>query len=152
MKLLRVKEKILLTIINLFLVSCSTVCLSVIDGDTLRVKINGKIEIIRLVGIDAPETGMNKMLKFQERRTGLSSIEILGRGVLAKNKLEQLVSGKQCTVIKAYKNRERDAYGRILAYVEVDGNDVGEILLRERLVWLLENYKHDRKNRYLSIQ
>jgi micrococcal nuclease len=85
----------------------------VIDGDTIQV---GE-ERIRLLGIDTPEVGPHKT----EQCYGLE----------AKVFLNGLVGGKEVLLKKDSLAGERDPYGRLLAWVYLEGNLVNEeILLR----------------------
>jgi micrococcal nuclease len=67
------------------------------DGDTLSVRIGGKTEKIRLIGIDAPEVGQRPW------------------GEKAKRHLADLIGASDITIVTDV--RKRDRYGRLLAYV-----------------------------------
>lgn len=85
----------------------------VVDGDTIQV---GK-ERIRLLGIDTPEVGPHK--------TGQCY------GLEAKVFLNGVIGGKEVILKKDSLAGERDPYGRLLAWVYLDGSLVNEeILLR----------------------
>jgi micrococcal nuclease len=86
----------------------------VIDGDTIVVA-GG--ERVRYIGIDTPEVG-----------------EPLYKE--AKHRNRALVAGKKVTIEVCTKER-RDSYGRVLAWVYIDGMDAGGILLREGLAMTL---------------
>lgn len=75
----------------------------VIDGDTITVKIGGKNETIRLIGIDTPETS--------DPRTG---VQCFGKEATAKLKS---VIGERVSIEKDAGEGERDKYDRLLAYV-----------------------------------
>jgi len=81
--------------------------IEVIDGDTFRT--NKRKNPVRLANVDAPEKG----------RPG--SVE-------AKNKLRQLIEGKEVTI----KTVARDKYGRSIANVKIGNKSVNEIM-REKL-------------------
>ena len=84
----------------------------VVDGDTLRVRIDGSNERVRLIGIDAPERGEC----FYARATEL---------------LQSLTQGAEVTIQGDSTQRPRDRYGRLLAYVRLpDAADAGEVLLQ----------------------
>lgn len=91
---------------------------NVVDGDTLDVKINGKTERIRLLLVDTPETKHpNKPVQpFGPEASEFTTTTLLGKQV----GLEKDVS-------------ERDRYGRILAYVWIDGNMHNEALIEKGL-------------------
>lgn len=88
--------------------------LIVIDGDTIR----SDEERIRLEGIDAAEIGHAKCEA--ERRLA----------ILAKHRLEQLGSG-DVAIRRNALPKPPDRYGRTLARVLVDGEDVACILIKE---------------------
>lgn len=78
----------------------------IVDGDTLDVRrADGLVETVRVAGIDTPERGE---CGYTEATRHISSLT-LGRAVL----LTQADSD------------DRDRYGRIIRYVDVDGIDAG---------------------------
>jgi endonuclease YncB( thermonuclease family) len=89
--------------------------LIVIDGDTIR----SDEERIRLEGIDAAEIGHAKCEA--ERRLA----------VLAKRRLEQLLGSGPVDIRRNEHPKPPDRYGRTLARVLVDGEDVACILIKE---------------------
>lgn len=88
-----------------------------IDGDTVKVKVNGKTETIRYLLVDTPES----------KKPGMC-IQPFAKEAYYRNK-QLLGSGK--VTIEFDKGSMRDAYGRLLAYVYVDGKSVEETLLKE---------------------
>lgn len=89
----------------------------VTDGDTLVVKIGGRQERVRLIGVDAPEKGQGF---WGEKATQFTRERAFKR-----------------TVTLELDVQERDRYGRLLAYVYVNGSMLNEELLREGLAMLL---------------
>ncbi len=90
--------------------------ISVIDGDTIDVDINGKKERVRMIGIDTPETVHPK-----------KAVEKFG--IQASDFTKKMLTGK--TVILEFGDEERDKYDRLLAYVILDGvNFNGELIRR----------------------
>ena len=89
--------------------------ISVVDGDTVKVLMNGTKETIRLIGIDTPEIG--------------SRLECFGTE--AKTRAQELLSNRKVSVELDPTQAERDRYGRLLAYLEVDGRDFGEQMIRQ---------------------
>ncbi|MCW3010164.1 MAG: thermonuclease family protein [Solirubrobacterales bacterium] len=88
----------------------------VVDGDTIRVRLDGKEETVRYIGVDTPET----------KKPG-TGVECFGKAASAEN--ERLVEGEQLRLTVG--EEARDRYGRLLAYVrrERDGLFVNERLL-----------------------
>lgn len=85
----------------------------VIDGDTITIKIGGKNETVRLIGIDTPETN--------DPRTG---VQCFGKEATAKLKS---VIGERVAIEKDAGEGDRDKYDRLLAYVY---NEEGTLLNR----------------------
>jgi len=88
----------------------------VVDGDTVDVRIGGRVERVRLIGVDAPELGQGEW------------------GERAREALRRWVEGRAVRLERDV--AERDRYGRVLAYVWADGRLVNEELLREGVAML----------------
>jgi len=90
----------------------------VVDGDTLDVEFNGKTERIRLLLVDTPETvhPSKPVEPFGPEASKFAKETLSNQRV----KLEFDVS-------------ERDKYGRLLAYVWIDGKMFNELLLEKGL-------------------
>jgi len=88
----------------------------VIDGDTILVRIDGREERVRYIGVDTPETVA------QDR-----PVECFGPEASARNKA--LVEGR--TVQMERDVSDRDRFGRLLRYVYADGVLVNAELLRD---------------------
>ncbi|MBD8007465.1 thermonuclease family protein [Bacillus norwichensis] len=90
-----------------------------IDGDTIKVRYDGKEQNVRYLLIDTPETNHPRLGK-----------QLFGEEAKERNK--QLVENGDLTL--EFDIGERiDKYGRLLAYVYVDGKSVQETLLEEGL-------------------
>jgi micrococcal nuclease len=92
--------------------------IEVVDGDTMRVSIDGKKETIRLLLIDTPETVHPS-----------KSVEPFGPEASAFAK--KTLSGKAVEIEKDVS--ERDKYGRLLCYLYIDGKMFNEMLLEKGL-------------------
>jgi len=94
----------------------AAVVTNVYDGDTFTAKLaDGKVEKVRLIGINAPE---------------ISAVN--GENAArARDYLKDLVADKD--VMLALGVRDRDKYGRLLAYVFVVGPE-GTIFINEKMV------------------
>ena len=102
--------------------------IAVLDGDTVMVVRNGTTPIkVRLAGIDAPE---------KEQQFGMTS----------KISLTELALYKQAIV----KPQAIDIYGRLVAQLEVDGNNINEEQLRRGMAWEYSIY-HSNKT-YIALQ
>jgi micrococcal nuclease len=87
----------------------------VIDGDTIEVRIGGEEDEVRYIGIDTPETV----------KPG-TPIQCFGPQASAVN--HRLVEGRRARLV--FDRERRDVYGRLLAYVYVDGRFVNAYLVR----------------------
>jgi len=83
--------------------------LSITDGDTIVVEIEGVDYKVRYIGMDCPESGN-------------------GLGLSATEKNKELVLGKSVILVKD--SSETDRYGRLLRYVIVGDVFVNEYLVR----------------------
>lgn len=90
----------------------------VVDGDTLRLVLdNGDRRTLRLQGVDAPESGQ-------------------GGGVEAR----EFLAGRVCGREVSWYDRGQDRFGRTVARVEVAGEDLGVLLLRNGMAWRVRRY------------
>ncbi len=105
---------------------------SMIDGDTFDVERNGTRERVRMIGIDAPE----------REQCGYAE---------ASAALRDAIGGRSVTLVSGAET-DRDTYGRLLRYVEVDGFDVGLDLIEQGLAAARydsrTNQPHDREAAY----
>lgn len=91
----------------------------VIDGDTIEVSLNGKVEKVRLIGIDSPET-------LDERKP----VQCFGKEASAKAR--QVLSGKTVKLEADTTQGEKDEYGRFLRYVFLkDGTNFNKLMISE---------------------
>jgi micrococcal nuclease len=105
---------------------------SVVDGDTLDVRWDGRTERVRLLGVDTPET------VDPHRPVGCYGPEA---AAFTHRRLE----GR--TVHLRFDRERRDRYGRLLAYVELDGHRFNDELLTggyARLLIIPPNGRHAR--------
>ena len=105
---------------------------AVVDGDTLDVAWNGRRERVRLLGVDTPET------VDQRRPVGCYGPE-------AAAFTHRRLQGR--TVRLQFDRQRRDRFGRLLAYVAVDGHRFNDELLTggyARLLVIPPNGRHAR--------
>lgn len=76
----------------------------VVDGDTVKVNINGTVTTLRLIGMDTPET-------VDPRKP----VQCFGKE--ASNKAKELLSGKKVRLEMDPSQGTLDTYGRTLAYI-----------------------------------
>lgn len=95
----------------------------VVDGDTVWV--GG--EKIRLEGFNTPE-----LRGACERESRLARA--------ATSRLASLLNGGEFALVRS---GQKDRYNRTLATIKIDGKDVGDILIAERLAHRWQGYKED---------
>ncbi len=112
---------------------------SVTDGDTIKVRINGNVESVRFLLVDTPETNHPRLGK-----------QPFGQD--AKDFMKQMLEGKTVQLEKDIS--DRDKYGRLLYYLYVDGKSVQEELLRNGLARVAYVYAPNTKyvDQYYAIQ
>jgi micrococcal nuclease len=109
--------------------------LRVVDGDTIRVRLDGRTERVRYIGVDTPESVKQgtAVQCFAKRASAANAALVAGRSVRLVADVEQ-----------------RDRYGRLLAYVyrEPDGTFVNARLVRDgyaRTLTIPPNVAHARE-------
>lgn len=88
----------------------------VIDGDTVKLSSG---EHVRLIGIDTPESRHNNKLIRDSKRSGKNADTILRMGKEASNFTRGLVEGKRVKL--EFDVQKQDKYGRLLAYLYLEG-------------------------------
>ena len=104
---------ILATLIPASCFAWSGKVLSVSDGDTLKVLHKGKLEKIRLYGIDAPQ----KKQSFGKKAGEFASSFVIGENV----EVERKGTGR---------------YGRIEALVSVNGENINQLMIINGYAWV----------------
>ncbi len=101
----------------------------VVDGDTIEVRIGGAVEDVRYIGVDTPETVKpdTPVQCFGPQASAFNHATVERRRV-------RLVFGEE----------RRDVYGRLLAYVYLDGRFVNAALVRRGLARTLTIPPNDR--------
>lgn len=89
----------------------------VVDGDTLVIDYNGTNEKVRLIGIDTPES----VHPNEEKNTEF--------GDMVSNYSKKMLTGKKVQV--ELDVEQRDKYGRLLAYLYLDGQMYNKVLLEK---------------------
>jgi len=91
----------------------------VVDGDTIRARVAGRVERVRLIGIDTPEVVKPN-----------TPVQCFGREASARTKA-LLPAGSSVHLVTDVETRDR--YRRLLAYVyrDVDGTFVNLLLVEE---------------------
>ena len=92
-----------------------------VDGDTIHVDIDGRLEKVRYIGVNTPEIHHPRK---GEEPGGREAREVNGR----------LVGGRAVRLEPDV--QQRDRYGRLLAYVWVHRDDGSEVMVNAELVRL----------------
>lgn len=101
----------------------------VVDGDTVEARIDGKVEDVRYIGVDTPETV----------KPG-TPVQCFGPRASAFN--HHLVEGRQVRLV--FGVERRDAYDRLLAYVYLGRRFVNASLVQRGLARTLTIPPNDR--------
>ena len=88
-----------------------------IDGDTIAVNMNGSVEIVRMIGVDTPETHKPN-----------TPVQCYGEAAAIYTK--NLIDGSNVRLQADPLNTNRDRYGRLLRYVYLPDNT----LVEEKLI------------------
>ena len=104
-----------------------------VDGDTFRIKINDEDVKVRMLAIDTPESVKEKELEYYGKEASDYTC----------NKLKQ---AKKIELEYDDNSDKYDKYGRLLAWVLVDGNLLQEELVKNgyaKVAYLYEEYKYN---------
>ena len=107
----------------------------VVDGDTVRVFIDGRSTSVRLIGIDTPET-----------KDPRKPVECFGEE--ASRRAQELLAGSRVWLEYDPTQGREDRYGRELAFVWTGETLVNEVLVREGFA---HEYTYDATYKYRDI-
>lgn len=114
--------------------------LSIADGDTITVDMEGKKEKVRFIGVDTPEVAHNKgevSQCYAEK---------------AKAFTEASIDGKRVKLVADEKGSNRDRYGRLLRYVySHDSRPIDEQLVSEGFGFAVDGFSYSKKEVYLEL-
>jgi len=105
----------------------------VIDGDTVEIRYaNGTTETVRLLGVDTPETPPNTVspTEFEgipDTEAGRDHLVLWGGN--ATEFAERRLAGTEVRLVVDPESDRRGGYGRLLAYIYVDGENFNSLLL-----------------------
>lgn len=111
---------------------------SVVDGDTFKVKLGKKVETVRIIGIDTPET-----------KDPRKPVQCYGKE--ASKKLTKILRGKTVTLEKN-PAEDRDKYKRLLRYVLLKNEDIGASMIEEGYAFSYKTYPHPRLEDYNALE
>jgi endonuclease YncB( thermonuclease family) len=112
----------------------------VLDGDTIKVSLNGQTDTVRLIGIDTPET--------QDPRKPVQCF-----GQAAKAKLTELVAGGEVRLEADPADSDRDKYRRLLRYVYLpDGTFVNLELVRQGYAFAYTIFPNGHTDEFIAAE
>jgi endonuclease YncB( thermonuclease family) len=106
-------------------------CEQIVDGDTIVIVQDGRDVTVRLIGVDTPET-----------KDPRKPIQYFGKE--ASNFTTQMVLGKPVKLTFDSPHRPLDMYGRLLAYVHVNGILLNKEIIRQGYGHAYVKYPFDR--------
>jgi len=89
-----------------------------VDGDTIEVFQNNKLEKVRLIGVNTPET-------VDPRK------DVQCYGLEASLFLKKEIEGKKVVLENDPTQQDKDTYGRSLRYVFLDGKNINQKIIEE---------------------
>lgn len=114
----------------------------VTDGDTIHIEMDGRDEVVRLIGINTPET-------VDPRRP----VQCFGKE--ASSRMKELAGGKIVRLEYDESQNVRDAYDRILAYVYLEDEQmINRKMIAEGYAYeytYLKPYKYHKEFRELQV-
>jgi micrococcal nuclease len=132
----------------------SATVVDVVDGDTVRVRLaNGTRETVRLIGVDTPEVyGSNTPDEFEgvpDTEAGAACLRQYGEeaSAFARDRLD----GRTVELAFDEGTGRRGFYGRLLAYVSVDGEQFNHALVERGYARLYESSFAERE-RYAAAE
>lgn len=113
--------------------SASAQVVRVVDGDTVRVLLNGEEKTVRLIGLNTPET-------VDPRR----EVECFGKE--ASNRAKELLTGQSITLEQDETQGNTDKYDRLLRYIRLaDGRIFNQVMIEEGYAY---EYTYDLPYKY----
>lgn len=107
----------------------------VVDGDTVKARVDGKEETIRVMGVDAPEPNQNECF-----------------GSESSGKIGEFLGGKWIQLEKDG-DTDRDGQDRLLRYVWFDeGTDFGRRMVEEGYAYGVDWSDHHKQDQYKETQ
>lgn len=107
---------------------------SCIDGDTIKVTLKGEVYTVRMLAVNTPETG--HMANTKKEYYGEEASEYT---------CQKIKNAKSIELEYDPKSDEYDKYGRLLAWVYVDGKLLQEDLVKNgyaKVAYLYDDYKY----------
>jgi len=114
---------------------------SIADGDTITVNMEGKKEKIRFIGVDTPEV-------YHGGDTAPSECY----ADQAKEFVASGIDNKRVKLVADDKGSNRDKYGRLLRYVYThDDRNLDELLVSEGYGFAVDGFAYSKKESFLNL-
>lgn len=111
-----------------------------VDGDTIAVKMNGRTETIRLIGVDTPETHRPN-----------TPVQCYGPAAAAFTK--NTIGTQKVRLEADPTNQNRDRYGRLLRYVYLpDGRLLDQILVEQGYGFAYTSFPFQKKADFVAAE
>jgi len=127
--------------------------IDVIDGDTIIVQFpDGRIEKVRLLGIDTPEkkAGKNRPYEYDD----ITDLNYLAKwGIIATEFTRSMLEGKEAYIEFDENAGLRDRFGRLLAYVYLEnGTDFNALLVENGFARVYVEGEFKKEDYYLVLE
>lgn len=125
------------------------------DGDTITVHLRGKPELVRLIGVDAPETAHSKSLARKAKNARRSATEEAKAGAASREAILKLVgAGDKVRLVDGRpQTRKRDRYGRLLAFVYLaDGRLLNQEMIAQGWAKAYRSFNFRHKSDFLRAE
>ncbi len=111
-----------------------------VDGDTIAVNMNGKVEKVRFVGIDTPETHKPN-----------TPVQCYGPAAAAFTK--NTIGTNHIRLVSDSLSTDRDRYSRLLRYVYLpDGTNVNERLIQDGYAFYYPYFPFTKSDQFAADQ
>jgi micrococcal nuclease len=111
-----------------------------VDGDTIAVDMNGKVETIRFIGVDTPETHKPN-----------TPVQCYGPAAAAYTK--HLIGTRKVRLASDSLSTDRDRYDRLLRYVYLpDGTNVNEKLVQNGYAFYYPYFPFSRSDAFAKAE
>ena len=125
------------------------------DGDTITVHLGGRPELVRLIGVDAPETVHSKSLARKAKHSGRSATEEAKAGAASREAiLKRVAVGDKVRLVDGRpQTRKRDRYGRLLAFVYLaDGRLLNQEMIAQGWAKAYRSFNFRHKSDFLRAE
>ncbi len=113
---------------------------SIADGDTITVDMEGRKEKVRFIGVDTPEINHEDLNKSE------------CYALKSKEYTESLIDGREVELVTDKYGSTRDKYGRLLRYVNAhDGRSIDELLVGGGYGFAVDGFEYSKKKDYLNL-